>query len=252
VRSGKALDAARNDYTDIDRKPEVEAALPTAWDELTEKEDPSLIEVIANKTEILCGFKPTPEVIIRFLKNDLQRVKRELVPIRGSQLKASVREGEPEGTKAPKPPDNPKIREFFRQLLELSEQKTGLFRNITPPGYQNWVTAGSGRSGMGFLYVIGRNEGRAEFYLIGSTPRHGKALFYALKGESKEIEASFGELLDWDFKEGRKQHHIRSWTRTGGLQDEDRWPEIQKDLVHRMVRLEKALRDHIKALGKAA
>jgi hypothetical protein len=103
---------------------------------------------------------------------------------------------------------------------------------------------------MGFLYVIGRNQGRAEFYFIGSTPRHGKTLFCALKAKAKEIEASFGQLVDWDFKEGRKQHYIRSWTRTGGLQDEDRWPEIQKDLVDRMVRLKRALQDHIKALGK--
>jgi hypothetical protein len=137
--------------------------------------------------------------------------------------------------------------EFFQQLLELSNSKTSLFKNVSPVGYQSWVNAGAGKAGLAWDYVIRRNDGKVDLFLWSDAQTNIKR-FNSLLSKKKEIEAAFGEPLEWDFKENRKQHYIRSWSKIGGIENEDKWPEIQNDLVNRMIRLEKAFRPYIASL----
>lgn len=143
--------------------------------------------------------------------------------------------------------EDQKRLEFFRQLLDLSNSKTALFKNVSPAGYQSWLNAGAGKAGLAWAYVIRRNDGRAELFFWSDAQTNIKR-FNSLLAKKEEIEAAFGEPLEWDFKENRKQHYIRSLTKIGGIENEDQWPEIQKDLVNRMIRLEKALRPHLASL----
>lgn len=138
--------------------------------------------------------------------------------------------------------------EFFEQLLEKSNEKSTLFSNVSPGGAQNWVTAGAGKYGLGFNYVIKLNEARVELFISGTDAEQNKNRFEKLMESSKEIEKAFEEPLVWDFKIERKQQYIRSISRVGGLQDEEKWSEIQDDLVDRMDRLDKSLKSHIKKL----
>jgi hypothetical protein len=139
--------------------------------------------------------------------------------------------------------------EFFEQLLEKSNKKTSLFANVSPTGYQHWINAGAGKFGLGLSYVVKLNQSRVELFIAGLEAEQNKARFDTLKEKGNEIEAAFGEPLEWDYKEGRKQHYLRSYSKVGGLQDEDKWSEIQDDLVDRMVRMEKAVKAHVKALA---
>lgn len=138
--------------------------------------------------------------------------------------------------------------DFFKQLLERSNKKTPLFKNISPTGYQSWVNATAGKYGLGWAYVVRRTDAKAEFGFWSPDPEVNLKRFRSLLARKEQIEASFGEPLDWDLKDSRKTQTIRSLTKIGGLDNEDIWPEIQKDLVDRMVRLEKALREHIAQL----
>ena len=52
--------------------------------------------------------------------------------------------------------------EFFQQLLDISNSKTALFKNVSPAGYQSWLNAGAGKAGLAWAYVIRRNDGKAE------------------------------------------------------------------------------------------
>jgi Domain of unknown function (DUF4268) len=137
--------------------------------------------------------------------------------------------------------------EFFRQLLDLSNSKTSLFKNVSPVGYQSWLNAGAGKAGLAWDYVIRRNDGKVDLFLWSDAQTNIKR-FNSLLSKKEEIEAAFGEPLEWDFKENRKQHYIRSWSKIGGIENEDKWPEIQNDLVNRMIRLEKALRPYLTSL----
>jgi hypothetical protein len=137
--------------------------------------------------------------------------------------------------------------EFLRQLVEISNGRTISFKINPPTGYPSWVTAKAG-TGLNWGYVIRRNDGRAELYLISPDAEVTKSRFKALQVKKDDIEVAFGETLDWDYKENRKGHAIRSWTKIGGIENEDQWPAIQNDLVNRMIRLEQALRPYLASL----
>jgi hypothetical protein len=134
---------------------------------------------------------------------------------------------------------------FFEQLLEQSNTKTSLFSNISPTGYQNWLMTGVGKSGLALVYVIRQNDARVELLLNHSDPAVNERRFKSFQSIRPEVEANFGESLDWDYNENRKQQYIRSWCEIGGLLDETKWPDIQKDLIDRMLRMEKLFRHHL-------
>lgn len=137
--------------------------------------------------------------------------------------------------------------EFFRQLLELSNARTTLFKNVSPAGYQSWINAGAGKAGLAWDYVVRRHDAKTELFLCSDAETNLRR-FNSLFAKKEEIESAFGEPLEWDCKENRKQHYIRSWTKIGGIEDEDHWPAIQADLVDRLIRLEKALRPYLASL----
>ncbi|MEM2112281.1 MAG: hypothetical protein QXX08_10480 [Candidatus Bathyarchaeia archaeon] len=80
VISGEAIKNAKNDYRDVSRQRQIETALPQAWQELIKEQDETLVELIADKVETLCGFKPDPDTVRKFL-NSLQEFTPQKVPI---------------------------------------------------------------------------------------------------------------------------------------------------------------------------
>lgn len=71
IVSGVALSAARDDYRDVTRKRQVRETLPQAWMKLVEEEDEMLIELIADRVESLCGYKPDPDSVALFLAKSI-------------------------------------------------------------------------------------------------------------------------------------------------------------------------------------
>jgi hypothetical protein len=138
--------------------------------------------------------------------------------------------------------------EFFDQLLALCNQKTTLFSSVSPVGYQNWVNSGAGKAGLMWTFVAMKKAARVEFFFCSPNAEVNKKRFESLSVKKESIEENYGEELIWDFKDTRKQQYIRSHCPFGGLDDEEKWPEIQNGMVDRIVRLEKALGSHIKAL----
>lgn len=67
IRSREAIANARKDYNDVHRRRQVEAALPEAWRKLVEGPDELLIDLLADQVESLCGYKPDPDIVARFL-----------------------------------------------------------------------------------------------------------------------------------------------------------------------------------------
>lgn len=67
VRSGAALEAARTDHRDAAKERLVQATLPEAWEKLVEEKDELLVELIGDKVESLCGYKPTISAVVSFL-----------------------------------------------------------------------------------------------------------------------------------------------------------------------------------------
>lgn len=71
VASGAAIQAARDDYRNVSKGRQMLAALPKAWSQLIADEDDMLLEIVADRVESLCGFKPDPDMVAGFLKKSM-------------------------------------------------------------------------------------------------------------------------------------------------------------------------------------
>jgi hypothetical protein len=70
--SGSAMDAAKADYRNVARKRQAEATLPEAWGKLVEEEEGTLLELLADRVEGLCGYKPDVDTVAEFLRENVQ------------------------------------------------------------------------------------------------------------------------------------------------------------------------------------
>ncbi len=73
ILSGAAIEAAREDYRNVSRERQMQATLPQAWAQLIDDEDELLLELLADRVESLCGYKPDPDSVAAFLKRNLIR-----------------------------------------------------------------------------------------------------------------------------------------------------------------------------------
>ena len=79
ICSGNALEAVKGDYDNLVKQRKIEEGLPKAWHTLLQENDESLSQIVAEKTETLCGHRPSTEQVIAFLR------KEELPPIRNDE-----------------------------------------------------------------------------------------------------------------------------------------------------------------------
>jgi hypothetical protein len=80
VLSKEALEAARADYRDATKDRQISLTLPRAWRRLIEDNDKELIDLLAEKVESLCGYKPETDVVATFLDGQLQYPKSSTEP----------------------------------------------------------------------------------------------------------------------------------------------------------------------------
>lgn len=134
---------------------------------------------------------------------------------------------------------------FFEQFLSVCDQKTKLFKKVSPVGYQSWIGAGAGRSGLGWNVICQNKSARIDLFFYSPNVELNKSRYNFFIASKSEIEKAFGESLIWDYKERRKQQYIRSICPVGSFKNEDNWPAIQEDLVERLVRFEKSVSPYI-------
>ncbi len=145
------------------------------------------------------------------------------------------------------PPKNPnrsreeRMYSFFEQFLSICNQKTKLFKKVSPVGYQSWIGAGAGKSGVAWNVICQDKSARIDFFFYSQRVDLNESRYQLFLTGKNEIEQSFGEPLIWDFNESRKQQYIRSICPVGSFKDESKWTEIQNDLAERLIRFEKSL-----------
>ena len=70
VISGKAIENAEKDYKSKQKKGIIKSAIPRAWNKLVTEPDEDLIELMAERTERLSGYKPDHPTIAAFLSSN--------------------------------------------------------------------------------------------------------------------------------------------------------------------------------------
>ena len=86
ICTGEAAKAIEEDYQNVSRQRQVATRLPEAWNKLVEEADEFLLHAVAEKTENLCGHRPTDKQVLTFLKSlkketELDRSVADIQPI---------------------------------------------------------------------------------------------------------------------------------------------------------------------------
>ena len=139
-------------------------------------------------------------------------------------------------------------KEFWSQLLSRSKSKTQLFSK-KGPGIESYLAIGAGKKGISYVYDITTAGARVEFYIDNGKGEWNKSAFDSLLKNKPKIEEAFGETLVWDRLDNKRASTIRFIINQYGLQDKDKWPELQDQMIDTMIRFEKAFRPHIQKIG---
>lgn len=110
--------------------------------------------------------------------------------------------------------------EFWRQLLDRSKDKTDLFANVSP-SKENWLSTGAGKTGLLYSYVILMDSARIELYIDTVEKEENKRIFDMPYKEKEQIEADFGEGLEWQRLDDKRASRIAKTIKGKGLKDVD-------------------------------
>jgi hypothetical protein len=139
--------------------------------------------------------------------------------------------------------------EFWTQLLQEMNEKSDLFKNISP-SKDNWIGCGSGYSGLAYNFVITSNYARIELWINKGAQEDNKEIFDSIYKFKGEIESSFGDQLDWQRRDDGKGSRIAYWLRYVNVFNEEDWPEMINFLTSNMVKFEIAMKKVLRSVFK--
>jgi hypothetical protein len=196
---------------------------------------------------------------IPFHLNDVQHVDARSDFVAGMQLLLSAlndylaikqeRDSEQEAPTEPLPPDrHAQRKEFWKQLLAHSREKTPLFSRISSSS-DYWISTGAGKTGLTYIYQLYEDKGHIEFYIDVEDWDKNKAIFDRLYTERDKIETTFGAPLEWQRLDDKRASRIRKTIdEFGGRNAPDQWAKLQEAMIDSMIRLDTALRPVLKQL----
>jgi len=140
------------------------------------------------------------------------------------------------------------FRKFWAQLIDRSKARTQLLANRSTT-VDHWLSAGIGRGGFTLNTTLVQNEGQVECYIrVPGGEEKSTAAFHVLLAQKNEIEAKFGEPLDWQELPGRQGCRICKDLPGGWKSPESEWPAMQERIIDALIRLEAALKRPIQEL----
>ncbi|MGL6215408.1 DUF4268 domain-containing protein [Billgrantia desiderata] len=138
---------------------------------------------------------------------------------------------------------------FWEQALEaFSQSSCTLYNNISPTK-DHWLYAGSGMSSVPFSLICGKSEVRVELNIGRRNPDENLFIFERLRAQKDEIEAHFGQPLEWLPLPNKKSCRIQYAKPIDGY-DKANWAEMIRWLVDHMTRLENALREPLRTINQ--
>jgi len=133
---------------------------------------------------------------------------------------------------------------FWNQLLHSMNGKSESYKNISP-SKDNWLTCGSGFSGMTYVFVITGDFARVEFWINKGTQEENKKIFDNLYLHKETIEANFGNDLDWQRLDKGKGSRVAYYLRDVSVFNEDDWGNMIEFMTKNMIKLQSALKNNI-------
>ena len=138
--------------------------------------------------------------------------------------------------------------EFWSELLHKFNNQSHLFSNISP-SKDNWISAGSGVSGVGFNFVISKTYARTEVYMSRSDRDENKLIFDELFKQKDIIEQKTGPL-EWQRLDDKKASRIKQELTGVNMFDKGDWEKIMDFLMESMPKVEEAFRKPFLKINK--
>jgi Domain of unknown function (DUF4268) len=133
-------------------------------------------------------------------------------------------------------------KEFWSELLPMSNARTNLFSNVSPAS-SSYLWAGSGRAGIGYVYRLTKGNIAVELYFADSDAARNSGYLAEFARHKAEIERTFGSGLEWDDMGEAKACRLRYMVDLGGYRTpREKWTEIIQAAVEAMARLENSTR----------
>jgi hypothetical protein len=131
--------------------------------------------------------------------------------------------------------------QFWKSLLPLINEKTDLFKNVSP-SKDNWIGAGTGISSVSYNFVMSKNYARVEVYLQRSVREENKFIFDELEKYKDTIEDNFGDLLIWERLDNKKASRIKYQKDDVNIFNDGDWETMINFMVSSMVKLENSFK----------
>ncbi len=133
--------------------------------------------------------------------------------------------------------------DFWGLLLSRMNDKSTLFSNISP-SKDNWISAGTGVSGVGYNFVVSKSYARTEVYISRGIYEENKFIFDKLFEKKNEIESITGKLI-WERLDDKKSSRIKQEIGNVSIYNEDDWYKMIDFMVDSMIKLEEGFRKHL-------
>ncbi len=140
--------------------------------------------------------------------------------------------------------------EFWAMALDALRD-AGLLRYETvSPSRGNWIPCGTGVSGVIYTVAFSQTAARVEVAFVTSDQDKNKRMFDELFTRREELEAKFGDPLDWQRMDTKKMSRICFERSFDGF-DRKVWPEMAKWMATHMSRLQETFNGPIVELRSA-
>jgi hypothetical protein len=138
--------------------------------------------------------------------------------------------------------------EFWKELLSKFNSKSQLFSNISP-SKDYWISAGSGLSGVGFNFVIGKSYARTEVYISKISAEENKFIFDKLYQQKEIIEEKTGALI-WERLDTKKACRIKQELNNVSLYEKENWNKMMNFIMSSMQKIESAFREPLQKINR--
>lgn len=132
-------------------------------------------------------------------------------------------------------------REYWELALDTFQQSTFNLYDKISPSNDHWLSAGSGLSGCHYDLVLLKKKLRVDLWLDRRTSEENKFLFDFLAATKDDIEAEFGEPLEWLRLDDKKSSRVQFSCEADGF-NKDTWPQSVEWHLKYMSKLEQALK----------
>ncbi len=123
--------------------------------------------------------------------------------------------------------------------IEENNVKLGLRK----PGYDHWYDfrMGSSKYHLTVNLLDGENKIRVALWI-----NEGKDIFDNLYNNKDEIEAIYGNMLEWDRKDMQKASWVADYIDGFSYDDQSNWHELHEKVISKIHNFQKALRPFLK------